>query len=72
MTVTIQKADNGYVITYIDSDSDVGWERIEVYESFNPCGTNALIMALYSIVGNLGDLGTKHDKHRVEIKCKCK
>ncbi len=68
--ITIEKVDNGYIITY-PAPAGIGTYS-DVAEMREPCRCRALITALYTAIEGLGDIGTKHDTHRVSINCKCK
>ncbi len=79
MFVEIERVSNGYVLRYEDQDGEeetfaraiVFQEKQEVAAADVGCECEHTIEMLYEILELFGDTGTKHNKHRVEITCKC-
>lgn len=71
--VTIERADNGYIIRHdgLDCEGET-MEIVEVCEQAEPgCQCRALMGAVWAAIDALGMAGSKHDACRVNISCKC-
>ncbi len=77
MKLEVERADNGYVIRYVDQDGEgESFTRIIVFEEtvkagHPKCERGHAVEMLYEILDIFGNVGSKHDEHRVEITCKC-
>jgi len=71
--VTIEKADNGYIVRHDNLDCEgESVEIVEVREQDETgCQCTALANVLWATVDALGMAGSKHDACRVNISCKC-
>ncbi len=71
--MNIKRVGGGYVIEYNDVDNNmrevVSTEVIGL-EDDNKCN-EAFKRLLYMVMDHFGELGSKHDEHRLLIKCSC-
>lgn len=77
LEVTVKKVRNGFILRweeeYLDSPSHTFHAEEYVIEDTGEaaCGCQPLIATMYEIIDQLGLSGSKHDKHRVRVMCKC-
>jgi len=71
--ITIEKADNGYIIRHNDLDCE--GETMEITEvceqSETGCRCAALTGLLRTVIDAFGMAGSKHSACRVRVSCKC-
>lgn len=72
----IKRAINGYIVSQdvpYDDNSHLFHHEETVFEQaeIGGCDHKALIGALYQILENIGEIGSKHDAHRVRVLCRC-
>lgn len=63
MSVTVTKAENGYIIECADALT-----LCEISETADALGhCNGTVAMLYAVLEAFGEVGTKHDSHRVRV-----
>lgn len=72
-SVTIEMADNGYIVRHDDTDGPgEPMEIIEVREQAEGgCQCVAMAGAVRTAIDALGMSGSKHDTCRIQVSCKC-
>lgn len=72
-SVTIEMADNGYIVRHASEDCEgETMEFVEVREQGDiGCRRDALVAAIWAAIDALGMSGSKHDACRVRVSCKC-
>ena len=70
MKLTINRADNGYLLTYAEEDNEGHWvtKYIVVEEQEHDADTTRAL--LLTITEWFGLLGSKHDERRIHISVK--
>lgn len=71
MRVIIDTAYNGLIVT-VPADEPGTSDMVEVYSevtSITECPKEHIIYALYSVLEAIGEYGSKHDPHRIQISC---
>ena len=68
MKVVIEKVSNGYILRDYTDDTE---PESAVFEESNQCAVAHIQYLLYSLLDVFGESGSKHDQHRLNIKCKC-
>jgi hypothetical protein len=79
--IEIQKVDNGYIITdHTNMEACIGADgkvegiadpRVMVFEEKDNCERENMVHLLYAVLEIFGESGSKHDEHKVRIRCLC-
>lgn len=64
LSVTVTRADNGYIIE--TEDALAVCEISETADALGDC--NAAMSMLYTVLEAFGEVGSKHDSHRVRVR----
>lgn len=66
--LTITKGDNGFVVKRLGHGFSVFEDAPDSFDT-KDCDKGGIISLLYDVLEHFGELGSKHDAHRVRVTC---